>query len=44
MTNIEKGDILLVTGVSGYNGSHVAEQLIVAGYKVRGTSRTSIKA
>jgi nucleoside-diphosphate-sugar epimerase len=44
MTNIEKGDIVLVTGVSGYIGSHVAEQLIVAGYKVRGTSRTSLKA
>jgi nucleoside-diphosphate-sugar epimerase len=30
MTKIEKGDIVLVTGVSGYIGSHVAEQLIVA--------------
>jgi nucleoside-diphosphate-sugar epimerase len=44
MATINKGDTVLVTGVSGYIGSHVAEQLIVAGYKVRGTSRTSVKA
>jgi len=43
MTTINKGDIVLVTGVSGYIGSHVAEELIAAGYKVRGTSRTSAK-
>ena len=35
---------MLVTGVNGYIGSHVAEELIAAGYKVRGTSRTSAKA
>lgn len=44
MTTIKKGDLVLVTGVSGYIGSHVAEELIAAGYKVRGTSRTSAKA
>ena len=44
MTTIKKGDVVLVTGVSGYIGSHVAEELIAAGYKVRGTSRTSAKA
>jgi len=43
MTTISKGDIVLVTGVSGYIGSHVAEELIAAGYKVRGTSRSSAK-
>jgi nucleoside-diphosphate-sugar epimerase len=43
MTTINKGDIVLVTGVSGYIGSHVAEELIAAGYKVRGTSRTASK-
>jgi nucleoside-diphosphate-sugar epimerase len=44
MTTIEKGDLVLVTGVSGYIGSHVAEELVAAGYNVRGTSRTSTKA
>jgi nucleoside-diphosphate-sugar epimerase len=44
MTTINKGDIVLITGVSGYIGSHVAEQLVAAGYNVRGTSRTSPKA
>jgi len=43
MTTINKGDTVLVTGVSGYIGSHVAEELVAAGYKVRGTSRTSAK-
>jgi nucleoside-diphosphate-sugar epimerase len=43
MTTINKGDIVLVTGVSGYIGGHVAEELVAAGYKVRGTSRTSAK-
>ena len=43
MTTINKGDTVLVTGVSGYIGSHVAEELIAAGYKVRGTSRSSAK-
>jgi nucleoside-diphosphate-sugar epimerase len=44
MTTIKKGDIVLVTGVNGYIGSHVAEELIAAGYKVRGTSRSSANA
>lgn len=44
MTTIEKGDIVLVTGATGYIGSHVVEELLSAGYKVRGTSRTKDKA
>jgi nucleoside-diphosphate-sugar epimerase len=31
--------IVLVTGVSGFLASHVADQFLQAGYKVRGTTR-----
>jgi nucleoside-diphosphate-sugar epimerase len=41
---IPKGDIILVTGVTGYIGSHVADQALAAGYKVRGAVRNSVKA
>lgn len=44
MTTIQKGDTVLVTGATGYIGSHVVEELLAAGYKVRGTSRTKDKA
>ncbi|OQO01855.1 hypothetical protein B0A48_12328 [Cryoendolithus antarcticus] len=43
-TTIPKGSTVLVTGVSGYIGSHVAAQLLEAGYRVRGTSRSKAKA
>lgn len=36
---IPKGSIVLITGVNGYIGSHVADQLMEAGYRVRGTTR-----
>jgi len=36
---IPKGSIVLVTGVNGFIGSHVADQLMEAGYRVRGTTR-----
>ena len=35
--------IILVTGVNGYIASHVADQLIQAGYIVRGTTRNIAK-
>lgn len=35
---------MLVTGVNGFIGSHVAEELLIAGFKVRGTSRSTAKA
>lgn len=31
---------MLVTGFSGFIGSHIADQFLTAGYDVRGTSRT----
>lgn len=31
--------LVLITGISGFLGSHVADQFPEAGYKVRGTTR-----
>jgi uncharacterized protein YbjT (DUF2867 family) len=36
--------VVLVTGVNGFIGSHVADQLLLAGYRVRGTARKVSKA
>ncbi|KAF4456172.1 hypothetical protein F53441_1656 [Fusarium austroafricanum] len=36
---IPKGSLILVTGVNGLLGSHVAKQFLEFGYKVRGTVR-----
>lgn len=42
MTQIEhKNAKVLVTGVTGYVGAHVARQLLLHGYKVRGTLRNA---
>ena len=41
---IPPGSTVLVTGANGFIGSHVADQLIQAGYLVRGTSRDTTKA
>lgn len=40
---IPKGSTVLVTGANGYIASHVADQLIQAGYKVKGTVRSADK-
>jgi nucleoside-diphosphate-sugar epimerase len=42
-TAIPKGSTVLITGVNGYIASHVADQVIAAGYKVRGTVRSKAK-
>jgi len=34
------GSLVLVTGASGFLGSHIADQLLSTGYKVRGTTRS----
>lgn len=36
---LPKGSLILVTGVNGYVASHVADQFLRLGYKVRGTVR-----
>ncbi|KAL8795898.1 MAG: hypothetical protein Q9182_007470 [Xanthomendoza sp. 2 TL-2023] len=40
---IPLNSLILVTGISGYIGSHVADQLLQAGFRVRGTVRNSSK-
>lgn len=40
---IPLGSTVLVTGVNGFVGSHVASQLLDYGYKVRGTVRDAQK-
>jgi nucleoside-diphosphate-sugar epimerase len=40
---IPKDSFVLVTGVNGYIASHVADQLMEAGYRVRGTTRNLSK-
>jgi nucleoside-diphosphate-sugar epimerase len=41
---LPKDSLVLVTGVNGYIGSHVADQFLEAGYRVRGTAREIAKA
>lgn len=38
---IPTGSLVLVTGANGYIGSHVVDQLLALGYRVRGTVRDS---
>lgn len=40
---IPYGSTVVVTGCSGFIGSHVADQVLAAGFKVRGTSRDATK-
>lgn len=42
-TTIPKGSTVLVTGANGYLGMHVADQLLLDGYKVHGTVRDAGK-
>lgn len=41
---LPQGSLILVTGASGYIGSHVVNEALLAGYKVRGTARSQEKA
>ena len=40
---LEPGKLILVTGVNGLIGSHVADQLLERGYRVRGVVRDVTK-
>jgi len=40
---IPKGSTVLVTGANGFIASHVADQLLQAGFKVKGTVRSEDK-
>lgn len=40
---IPQGSTVLVTGVNGFIGSHIADQFLNLGYKVRGTTRSPVK-
>lgn len=42
-TVVSPGSRILVTGVSGFIGSHVADQLLARGYSVTGTTRDASK-
>ncbi|PHH92380.1 hypothetical protein CDD83_7662 [Cordyceps sp. RAO-2017] len=44
MQAIAEGSLVLVTGVNGYIASHIAEQLLEHGFRVRGTVRDGYKA
>ncbi|KAF2739849.1 NAD(P)-binding protein [Polyplosphaeria fusca] len=42
-TALLPGSLILVTGVSGFTATHIADQLLAAGYRVRGTTRDAAK-
>lgn len=41
--NISESDLILVTGATGFVGSHVVQQAAQAGYRVRAMVRTDVK-
>ncbi|KAF2761114.1 NAD(P)-binding protein [Pseudovirgaria hyperparasitica] len=43
MSAISKGSLVLVTGANGFIASHTVDQLLIAGFKVRGTVRSEDK-
>lgn len=44
MAALQKGDLVLVTGATGFIGANVAEEALAAGLNVRATSRSQEKA
>jgi nucleoside-diphosphate-sugar epimerase len=44
MSALPKGSLVLVTGANGWIASHVIDQLLQAGYNVRGSVREDSKA
>lgn len=40
---LPKGSLILVTGINGFAASHVANELLQRGYRVRGTARNEQK-
>lgn len=34
------GEVVVVSGATGFIGSHIADQLLAGGYQVRGTTRS----
>ena len=44
MSALPKGSLVLVTGANGFIASHVVDQLLQAGFNVRGTVREAAKA
>lgn len=40
---LPKGSLILVTGANGFVASHVIDQLLELGYKVRGAARSQVK-
>lgn len=43
-TAFPAGSLVLVTGASGFMATHIVDQLLLAGYHVRGTVRDKQKA
>jgi nucleoside-diphosphate-sugar epimerase len=41
---IPRDSLVLVTGINGYLGSHIADQILQAGFRVRGTTRILSRA
>ena len=41
---LPKGSLVLVTGASGFIASHIVDQLLERGYRVRGTVRDAAKS
>lgn len=41
---LEAGSLILVTGTTGFIGSHISDKLLEAGYRVRGLTRDAEKS